>query len=211
MSKEKETAIYTLDQVAIRMVREPPLISDTPVKTPEDAVRLCVKMLRDYDREVMCVINLSTTFKPINMSIVSIGILNGSLVHPREILKTAILSNAQGIIMLHNHPSGTLAPSREDIGVTRRMKEACDIIGIELVDHIITVPSMQYYSMKGEGDMPKQNILQWISAMERAETQYFPEVQHQKKRSVLSKLQERKTVKKRVGRTSLKYKERERQ
>jgi DNA repair protein RadC len=68
---------------------------------------------------------------------VSVGSLNQSIVHPREVFKTALLSSAAAIILVHNHPTGDSNPSREDIEITRRLKEAGDIIGVKLLDHII--------------------------------------------------------------------------
>jgi len=71
------------------------------------------------------------------MDIVSIGSLNQSIVHPREVFKTALLSSAAAIILVHNHPTGDPTPSSEDISITRRLKEAGEIIGIRILDHII--------------------------------------------------------------------------
>ena len=92
---------YSLDRVAIRMVKEPPLYSSTPIRSPDDAVRLMAKMLKGYDREVFCIVNFRNDMTPINMNIVSMGTLNASLVHPREILKSSILSNAAHVMALH--------------------------------------------------------------------------------------------------------------
>ena len=94
---------YSLDKISIRMVKEPPLYSSTPVKSPDDAVRLIAEMLQGYDREVFCIVNFKTDLTPINMNIVSMGTLDASLVHPREILKSSILSNAAQVMAFHNH------------------------------------------------------------------------------------------------------------
>ncbi|MDY6342136.1 MAG: JAB domain-containing protein, partial [Lachnospiraceae bacterium] len=96
---------YKLDQVGIRMVKEPPLYSVEPVNSPQAAVRLMAETLKGYDREVLAVVNLRNDLKPINMNIVSIGTLNQSLAHPREILKSIVLSNAGSVMLFHNHPS----------------------------------------------------------------------------------------------------------
>lgn len=81
---------------------------------------------------------LNTKNEPIAVSKISIGSLNASIVHPREILKAAILSNAASFILFHNHPSGgCLNPSKEDITITKRIKEAGELIGIDLIDHLI--------------------------------------------------------------------------
>ena len=114
---------YKLDRVAIRMVKEPPLYSSEPLRSPEAAVKVIADMLRQYDREAFCIVNLRNDLSPINMNIVSTGTLNASLAHPREILKSAVLSNASATMLFHNHPSGNLMPSREDTEITDRMSK----------------------------------------------------------------------------------------
>ena len=139
---------YKLDRVGIRMVKEPPLYSSEPVNTPDAAVRLMAETLRQYDREVFCVVNLRNDMKPINMNIVSIGTLNRSLAHPREILKSTILSNAESVMLFHNHPSGNLSPSAEDIALTDRMQKLCTLLGVPVLDHIIIGNADRYYSFR---------------------------------------------------------------
>ena len=106
---------YKLDRVAIRMVKERPLLSDVPVNTPDSVVKLIQELLKDYDREIFAIVNFQSNLQPINMNIVSVGALNASLVHPREMLKSVVLSNASAVMMIHNHPGGTMRPSNEDI------------------------------------------------------------------------------------------------
>lgn len=84
------------------------------------------------------------------MDLVSIGSLNQSIVHPREVFKTACLSNAAAVILIHQHPTGDPTPSSEDISITRRLKEAGDIIGIKVLDHII-VGDGEYLSFVERG------------------------------------------------------------
>jgi DNA repair protein RadC len=81
------------------------------------------------------------------------GTLHSSLVHPREVFKAAILSNAAGFILAHNHPSGELTPSKDDIAVTERIKEAGDLLGIDLLDHIIVGDGKRYTSFREQGLM----------------------------------------------------------
>ena len=145
---------YKLDQVGIRMVKEPPLYSSEPVNSPEAAVRIIADTLRNYDREVFCVVNLRNDLKPINVNVVSVGTLNASIAHPREILKSTILSNAAAVMLLHNHPSGNLTPSREDIELTARMQEICTMLGTPVQDHIIVGNDDRYFSFR------EQDILQ---------------------------------------------------
>ena len=142
------TMQYEMNQVSIRMVKEPPLISEEPITGPESAVNILGEYLRDYDRELMVLVNLKTDGKPINMNIMSIGTINGSIAVPREALKTSILSNAASIILFHNHPSGNLKPSREDIQITDRMIKAYEMLGMSVLDHIILGPDSRFYSMR---------------------------------------------------------------
>ena len=128
------------------MVKEPPLYSSNPVNCPDDAVRLVRDMLQSYDREAVVIVNFDNRAKPINLNIVSVGTINASLVHPREVLKTAILSNAASVMMIHNHPSGDIEPSAEDIKITNSMYSICKLMDIPLRDHIIIGDHERYYS-----------------------------------------------------------------
>ena len=152
---------YKLDQVGIRMVKEPPLYSAEPINSPEAAVRIIADTLRNYDREVFCVVNLRNDMKPINVNVVSVGTLNASIAHPREILKSTILSNAAAVMLLHNHPSGNLTPSREDIELTARMQEICTMLGTPVQDHIIVGNDDRYFSFR------EQDILQIARPLEK--------------------------------------------
>ena len=149
---------YELDKVAIRMVKEPPLYSSTPVQTPKDAVKLISELLKDYDREVLCIVNFRNDLTPINMNIVSIGALDSAVAHPREILKSTVLSNAASVMMAHNHPSGILEPSKEDIVVTDRMNQLFALLNVQMLDHIIIGNGDSYYSFKENAVLPSAQI-----------------------------------------------------
>lgn len=142
---------YHLNQVGIRMVRERTLYSQEPIHTPEAAVKLISKAIADYDREVVAVVNMQTDGKPININISSIGTLNQAPVNPREAVKASILSNAASVIVIHNHPSGHLQPSREDIVITDRLLKAYELMGISVLDHIIFDGHDHYYSFMEQG------------------------------------------------------------
>ena len=145
---------YTLDKVAIRMVKEPPLYSSTPVRSPDDAVRIVSEMLKGYDREVFCLVNFRNDMSPINMNIVSVGTLNASIAHPRDILKSPVLSNAASVMAFHNHPSGSLEPSREDVQVTDKLQKLFSLVEIPLLDHIIIGTGDRYYSFRENRTLP---------------------------------------------------------
>ena len=95
-------------------------------------------------------ITLDGASKVIEKRVIHIGTLNQSLVHPREVFRPAILDNAAGIIIAHNHPSGTLEASRADLQITQRLKEVSKLVGIELLDHVI-VSKEGYCSFSDEG------------------------------------------------------------
>lgn len=133
MEKQKKG----LDLVSIRLKKDRTIKSGIKVSSPETAVEFIHEELADYDKEAVVVLNLNTKGSPINASITSLGTLNCSLTHPREIFKTSILSNAAAIILMHNHPSGDCTPSHEDIVMTERMYMCGQILGIDVIDHII--------------------------------------------------------------------------
>lgn len=147
-----------LEQVAIRMVEQPPLYSKEPMNNPDAAIRVMNEFLSQMDRELFCIVNLQADLTPINMNIVSIGSLNEALINPREIFKSAILSNAHSMMLIHNHPSGNLTPSTSDIQTTARMQELGELMGISLVDHIITGRDGNYYSFRDKGEFPDSRI-----------------------------------------------------
>lgn len=126
-----------LEIVSVRLVKDSAVMSEKPIFSPYDAIKLIGEKLCELDREVLCVINLRGDNVPINCNFVSVGAVNQCMAHPREILKSSILSNAASMILLHNHPSGKLEPSKYDTMITDRMLQLCDQIGIPLVDHII--------------------------------------------------------------------------
>ncbi len=149
---------FALEQVAIRMVKEPPLYSDHPINGPEAVVKLMADTLSEYDREVFAIINLRPDLKPINVNIVSMGALDQSLVHPREAIKSMVLSNAASVMMVHNHTTGAVHPSKEDVAVTDRMAQLCNLLGIKLIDHIIVGPGKEYYSFHEKCVLPVPSL-----------------------------------------------------
>lgn len=112
-----------LEVVNIRLVKEPSLYSEQTLDNPQAVVELMAKELSQYDREVFCIPNMKNNGQVINMNLVSVGTINASLVIPREVFKSSILANASAIIGLHNHPSGNVKPSKEDMIVTRKLQK----------------------------------------------------------------------------------------
>ena len=130
----------------IGQVRNPgrPVIS-----SPADVERLLRGRIANLDRENFVVVLLNTKNEVIETSTVSVGTLSASLVHPREVFKPAIRASAASVVLAHNHPSGKVEPSREDREVTRRLGEAAEVLGIEVLDHVIMGDG--YFSMKEHG------------------------------------------------------------
>ena len=136
-----------LNVVRIKLIDDTPLFGNELIQSADDAIFLMQKELRNCDRETFCALHLNAKGKPLSMSVVSIGELNSTLVHPREVFKASILSNASAVIFMHNHPSGELTPSEEDKKATKRLKMAGQILGIPVVDHIIVGENKEnYYS-----------------------------------------------------------------
>ncbi|HEY5563481.1 MAG TPA: DNA repair protein RadC [Clostridiaceae bacterium] len=120
------------------------------IKSPEDAAYLVMDELRTYKKEYLKVILLNTKNLVISIEDVSIGSLNSSIVHPREVFSQAIKKSAASIVICHNHPSGDPTPSNEDINITKRLVESGKLLGIQLVDHLIIGDGV-YISLKEKG------------------------------------------------------------
>lgn len=120
------------------------------IKSPSDVHNLLKERMRYYDREHFKVIFLNTKHQVMGVETVSVGSLDASLVHPRELFKNSIKRSAAALILAHNHPSGDPSPSSEDITITRRLVEAGKIIGIQILDHII-IGDSGYVSLKEHG------------------------------------------------------------
>ncbi len=126
---------------------------DKVIKQPEDARRVLVEVLELDKRaeEVFVMITLDVKNQLTGLFEVSHGGLSQSIVHPRNVFQRAILQNAQAIVLAHNHPSGVSEPSEDDISVTRKLISSGDILGIEVLDHIIVGSRDNYVSMKEKG------------------------------------------------------------
>lgn len=116
----------------------------------KDVAELLTREMMYESREIFMAINLNTRMKVESKSIISIGVLDSTLVHPREVFAPAVKRGAAAVIVAHNHPSGDPEPSSEDVAVTLRLAEAAQIMGIRLVDHVI-IGSGRYTSMKDLG------------------------------------------------------------
>ena len=127
-----------------------PELKNFDIKDPESVVKAIRTSIKDKAKEHFKLILLNPRNKIIGISTISIGTLNASLVHPREVFKDAIMHTAASVVLAHNHPSGDPEPSEDDITITKRLVEAGKILGIEVMDHIIIVKN-GFLSFKEKG------------------------------------------------------------
>jgi DNA repair protein RadC len=137
IGSDKAATLTAVFEIGRRVISQSKLISDKKITSPEDLAEYFIPILRDELKEKFYVICLNSANKIIKYELVSIGNLNSSVVHPREIFKIAIENNAANVILIHNHPSGNCEPSNEDIAVTKKMVESGKILDIQVFDHLI--------------------------------------------------------------------------
>ena len=129
------------------LVREGEVGTDK-ANTPDSAIEIANAMLADSPVEQFLTIMLDTKLRPIGSAVVSVGLLDQAMVHPREVFRAAIIANAKAIILAHNHPSGDLAPSAADIAAHEQLKKAGEILGVDVIDSIIVDGMGGGYSMR---------------------------------------------------------------
>jgi len=122
------------------------------ISSSQDVVELVAPDLNKYDREVFLSLLLNTKNMPIGVEEVSIGCLNSSIIHPRELFKSAVLASASSLILIHNHPSGDPEASREDLELTKRLVKAGELMGIKILDHVI-IAGERFLSLLDRGLM----------------------------------------------------------
>lgn len=121
------------------------------VSTPQDVLSLCSTQLRGLDREHFWALALNTKNQLLRVVEISIGSLNASIVHPRELFKEAVRLSAASVVVVHNHPSGDPTPSGADLQLTRRLSRAGEVLGIELLDHVVLGDGGAYVSIREMG------------------------------------------------------------
>lgn len=134
---EKIVEIIRIRQEVLEVQEKYEFLKEVQIKSPHTLIDAIRNLIGDEDREVLLVLCLNMKNKIIAVHRCHVGSINASIVHPREVFKSAILNNASSIVMAHNHPSFDPTPSNEDFQVTKRIVEAGNILGIELLDHII--------------------------------------------------------------------------
>jgi len=146
----KAAQIKAAFELANRLEGYPELGKKPSVKTPDEVVSLVRGRLRGKKKEYFLALLLDTRGQLIKISEISVGSLDGSIVHPREVFKEAMSASAASVILVHNHPSGDPEPSEDDIGLTKRLAEAGEIMGIDVLDHII-ICDKSFLSLKSKG------------------------------------------------------------
>ena len=137
-------------ELANRLEGYPEVGKKPSVKAPGEVVSLVRSKLKGKKKEHFLALLLDTRSRLIKVARISIGSLDSSIVHPREVFKEAILASAASVIFVHNHPSGDPEASEDDIKLTKRLAEVGEIVGIDVLDHII-VGDKDYLSLKGKG------------------------------------------------------------
>ncbi len=146
----KAAQIKAAFELANRLEGYPEAGKKALVKTPEDIVALVRGRLKGKKKEHFLALLLNTRNQLIKVAEISVGSLDTSIVHPREVFKEAISASAASVIFIHNHPSGDAEASEDDIKLTKRLAEAGEIMGIDVLDHII-IGDKNYLSLKREG------------------------------------------------------------
>lgn len=147
--------MYRIPIYRVQLVRDgSQKVERKKVSQPAIAAEVLWQFLEGADREHFVVVLLDTQNQIIGIHTVTVGTLDASLVHPREIFKAAILANSAAILLAHNHPSGDPTPSAEDRSVTRLLVDAGVALGIEVLDHLVLGDAPRYYSFQEAGQMP---------------------------------------------------------
>jgi DNA repair protein RadC len=149
----KDSLLDGVPVYRITLIRESTAseLASIPVRKSSEAAAILRPLFAGLDREQFVVLLLDAQRSPIGINIVSIGSLTASIVHPREAFKAAILANAAAVIVAHNHPSNSVEPSREDIELTRRLREAGELLGIKVLDAIVLGTGTALYSFVDAG------------------------------------------------------------
>ncbi len=137
IGKDKAATLSAAFEIARRILSQQKYFSDKKITSPCDLAEELIPILRDENKEQFIVICLNKSNKIIRREVISVGSLDASVVHPREIFKVAVENNAASIILVHNHPSGNPEPSNEDISITKKLVEAGKMMDIPVFDHLI--------------------------------------------------------------------------
>ena len=144
LSDSQQIVLQAVREVGRRVLKQG-MIGQNFVRSPQAVTDYLTASLRDLKREVFKVIFLDKALKILGEKDIFFGTVDEAAVHPREIVKEALLQNASNLVLVHNHPSGKVEPSREDFEITQKIKSACQTVSIRVLDHII-IGENQYFS-----------------------------------------------------------------
>jgi len=147
IGKDKAAGLLAAFEISRRIAFRSKELNSFSISNPSDVGDLFVSLLRDETKEKFLVVCLNTANKIIKYEVITVGLIDECLVHPREVFKIAIDNNSKSIILIHNHPSGSLEPSAADISITRKLSESGKILEIRVLDHLI-IGRNSFYSFK---------------------------------------------------------------
>ena len=149
---DEQVRRYRVSKYRVALVREGSIpVAEKIVREPADVARLMTPLIADLDREAFWVLLLDGKNKIIGINLVALGSLTACLVHSREVFKPAIVGSAAAVVLVHNHPSQQPEPSAEDVALTRRLREAGALLGINVLDHVIVTADGRYRSLADDG------------------------------------------------------------
>lgn len=168
-----------IDIVRVKLDTEKSIYSDENIDSPEKMVSVVGDEIKDLANECVFLANLNTKNQIINMSVISQGTISQSLLHPREIFNKAILSNASGVMLFHNHPTGDITPSKQDKEITEKIAFSGELLGIKLLDHIIVgAGNSEYFSFAKESLIPniltKENTINFLKSLDEIQDVVLP-------------------------------------
>ena len=137
IGKDKAATLAAAFELSRRILSQPKWFSNKKITSPQDVAEIFIPILRDDNKEKFIVVCLNSANKIIKHEVISVGNLNSSVVHPREVFKVAIDNSSASIILIHNHPSGNPEPSNEDMRITKKIVETGKVMDIPVFDHLI--------------------------------------------------------------------------
>lgn len=170
VQREKHQAFLDLYRMSSAINPQKPIIN-----SPEKASAFFHSVMdKIHDKEAFVVAFLNTKNRVIDHEVVSVGTINSSIVHPREVFRNAIINKTNSVILCHNHPSGDLNPSKEDISITQRLKDTGNLLGIQAVDHLIIngINQHEHYSFKAQGILEATEAYSITTSVLNEETNY---------------------------------------
>ena len=148
--------------VHVELKRETWAYPKMEIGSPDEAVTVVQNLIENLDREMVITIQVATDGSVINASVCSVGTMTQALISPAEVLRTTLLSGAHGIVMIHNHPSGSCQPSKEDLQTAKKIATACDLIGAELIDFIVIGAYGYIHSVKQNEEVWLQSSYKYL-------------------------------------------------